>query len=155
MASYSYELFADYFQFYLQDEQAEGIVSDAWTEEAVENLLATAPGTIGVGTVRNMDVPVTIEVCDTEPILDLAPWDHIMECDIDIPSGRLVVAGCTEAFPDAARITLEPGCYRARILYGALDSLSEDRLDGDDHYSVMLWKEASAGTRIIKRRSND
>ena len=154
MASYSYELFADYFQFYLQDEQAEANHAEAWTDEAVENLLGTAPGIVCVGTVRNMDVPVTIEVCDTEPVLDLAPWDHVMECDIDIPSGRLVVAGCTESFPDAARITLEPGCYRARILYGALDSLSEDRLDGDDHYHVLLWKAASAGTHVIKRRPN-
>ncbi len=154
MASYSYELFADYFQIYLQDEHAKGNLSDAWTEEAVENLLATVSGAIGVGTVRNVEVPVTIEVCDTEPTLDLAPWDHVVESHIDIPSGRLVVAGCTDFFPDAARIVLEPGSYRARILYGALGSLSKDGLDGDDHYSILLWKSAETGTLVVKRRSN-
>ena len=46
-SSYRYTLFADYFQFYLQDETVEGDLSDAWTQETVENLLATAPGTIG------------------------------------------------------------------------------------------------------------
>jgi hypothetical protein len=54
---FEFKLFADYFQFYLQDERAGGDLSESWTQEAVDRLLATAPGTIGVGTVRNMDVP--------------------------------------------------------------------------------------------------
>lgn len=33
MVSHSFELFADYFQFYLQDEQVPGIHGDAWTRE--------------------------------------------------------------------------------------------------------------------------
>jgi len=36
-------LFADYFQFYLQDESAEGDVSEAWTDEAVARMLAVTP----------------------------------------------------------------------------------------------------------------
>ena len=67
MSSYRYNLFADYFQFYLQDEKVNGDLSDAWSEEAVKNLLAIAPGTISVGTVRNMDVPVEVEVLASEP----------------------------------------------------------------------------------------
>ena len=43
-------LFADYFQFYLQDEQALGDLSESSTEQATADLLALAPGTIGVGT---------------------------------------------------------------------------------------------------------
>jgi len=155
LPTYSYELFADYFQFYLQDEQADGDLSDAWTKEAVANLLAAAPGVISVGTVRNMNVPVSIEVCDAEPSPDLTRWDHVMECDLNIPSGCLVVAGCNDYFLDAERIALEPGHYRARILYGDLDSLAEDGLDGGDHYSICLWKAAAAGTQVVKRRSHD
>jgi hypothetical protein len=59
---FEFKLFADYFQFYLQDERAGGDLSESWTQEAVDRLLATAPGTIGVGTVRNMDVPVVVEI---------------------------------------------------------------------------------------------
>ena len=54
------ELSADYHQFYLQDEEASGDLSDSWSKEAVERLLAIAPGTVGVGTVREDDVPVEI-----------------------------------------------------------------------------------------------
>jgi hypothetical protein len=67
MATYNYNLFADCYQFYLQDEDADGDLSDSWNEQAVKNLLAVAPGTIGVGTVRNMDVPVEVEIRDSAP----------------------------------------------------------------------------------------
>ena len=149
---YEFELFADYHQFYLQDEEADGDLSDSWTEQAVQLLLALAPGTIGVGTVRNMDVPVIVEVHDSEPQEDFALWEQINECYIDVPSGKIIVAGCTDYFPDAARISVEPGTYRARVFYGDLDTLSEDGLDGDDKYKVALWQDKAVETIVIKQR---
>lgn len=153
MEKHELELFADYFQFYLQDERVDGDLSDSWTDEAVANLLALAPGTIGVGTVRNMAVPVVVEIHDTRPSDDLAQWDHVTECSIDVPSGKLVVAGCTDYFPDARRITLEPGTYRARIFYGGLNALSEDGLDGGDHYRVVLWPGGPIEPKVLKKRA--
>lgn len=79
------DLFADYFQFYIQDENVEGITGDSWPQEAVDRLLALAPGTIGVGTVRNMTVPVTIKTFDSEPEI-LTSNEHIAqinECDLE------------------------------------------------------------------------
>lgn len=152
MRRFEYQLFADYFQFYFQDEAAEGNLTDAWNDAAVVRLLATTEGTIGVGTVRNMEVPVTVEILDAEPTLDLDPWDHVAECSLGIPTGRLVIAGCTDNFPDAARIELPPATYRARVSYGSLDSLSEDGLDGDDHYLVQLWQGSETDVRILKQR---
>ncbi len=60
-------LFADYFQFYLQDERADGNLGDSWGEDATARNLAVAPGTVGVGTFRNVDVPVTVDVLETAP----------------------------------------------------------------------------------------
>lgn len=141
MRRFDYELSADYFQFYLQDESAEGNLGDSWTESAVARLLAVAPGTVGVGTVRNMKVPVCVEVLDAEPVLDLDSWDHMTECSLEVPTGRIVIAGCTDYFPDAARIEVDPGTYRARISYGSLHTLSGDALDGGDHCRVQLGKQ--------------
>jgi len=152
MSSYRYNLFADYFQFYLQDEKVSGDLSDAWREEAVKNLLAIAPGTIGVGTVRNMDVPVEVELFESAPMETFEAWDQVNECDLEIRSGTIVIAGCTDYFPEAARIQVEPGTYRARIYYGELNSLSEDGLDGDDHYKVALWMSEPKGVHILKER---
>lgn len=100
---HSYRIFADYFQFYLQDEAATGDLSESWGDEAVDRLLAVAPGTVGVGTVRNTEVPVTLEVFASEPPLRTADYDHIVECSLAVESDRLVIAGYTDYFPDAAR----------------------------------------------------
>ena len=149
---FEFKLFADYFQFYLQDESAHGDLSESWTPEAVERLLAIAPGTIGVGTVRNMVVPVLVEVGDGPSAEDFGQWDQINECSIDVPSGRLVIAGCTDYFPDAARIEVPPGSNRAQLCYGNLNSLSANGLEGDDHYRIVLWRAAPAALKIIKQR---
>ncbi|PRY05341.1 hypothetical protein CLV24_13021 [Pontibacter ummariensis] len=150
------DLFADYFQFYLQDELAERNLSDSWTQEAVDKLLALAPGTIGVGTARNMDVPVTIQIFDSEPELpfDLTPFEQINECDLEATSGKIVVAGCTDYFPEAQRIEVNKGTYRVRIYYGNLDKLSEDGLDGNDFYEIHMWpSNQKVDVKVIKMKN--
>jgi hypothetical protein len=152
---HEFDLFADYYQFYLQDEQADGDLSDSWTEQAIKDSLALTLGTIGIGTASNMDVPVTVEVHNSEPENDFDEWDRIIECSIDVPSGKIVIAGCTDYFPDAARISIEPGVYQARIFYGELDSLSEDGCDGNDKYKVALWLGETINPKVIKKRVED
>jgi hypothetical protein len=149
---FQFELFADYFQFYLQDESVKGDLSESWTQEAVDRLLATAPGTVGVGTVRNTIVPVVVEIGDAAPEDDIGEWDQVNECTLEAPSGRVVIAGCTDYLPDAARIELPPGAYRARIYYGQLNAVSPDGLKGDDHYKIVLWGAAPGPVRVLKHR---
>ena len=153
MKSFELSLFADYFQFYIQDEAATGDLSRFWDEEATARMLAIAPGTIGIGTARNMDVPVAVEIRDQEPGDDLPEWDHVVEATLDVASGRIIVAGCSDYLPDAMRITVPPGSYRVRVSYGALDTLSENGLNGNDHYRVQLWPAPSANFSILKHRS--
>jgi hypothetical protein len=149
-----FELFADYYQFYLQDEAAKGDLSDAWTETAVKRLLAIAPGTLGVGTARNNTVPVTVEVLAAAPIPDFEGWDQVVECALEVPTGRIVIAGTTDYFPDAARLAVAPGAYAARISYGALASVSADGLTGADYYRVQLWPgKVSSDVAVIKARA--
>jgi hypothetical protein len=147
------ELLADYFQFYLQDENAKGDLSDSWGSEAVDRLLAVAQGTVGIGTVRNMTVPVVVEILDAEPKGDADAWDHVTECSLDVPTGRVVIAGCTDYFPKAARIEVTPGLYRVRVSYGGLDTISMDCLSGEDHYRIQLWRGPRIDPRILKKRT--
>lgn len=150
MRRYRYDLFADYYQFYLQDEEAECELSDSWTPEAVQRLLTVASGTICIGTVRNTAVPVTVEVTDREPQEEFSQWDKVNECDLEVPSGRIVIAGCTDYFPDAERIDVDTGSYRARIYYGGLHTISEDGLEGQDHYKITLWPARIGGVKVVK-----
>jgi hypothetical protein len=153
MIRYELTLFADYHQFYIQDEKVDGNLSDAWTDEAVERLLAVAPGTVGIGTVRNVDVPVTIAVLEREPVLDADEFDQVVECSIAVESGAIVAAGCTDYFPDAARIKIPSGPYRVRASFEGLDSVSADGLEGNDRYHLQLWPAPMGPVEILKQRT--
>lgn len=152
-SSYELTIFADYFQIYLQDELAQGDLSESWTQEAIDNFFAVAPGTIGMSTARNMDVPLSVHITTSRPLYDdFSSWDQVIEASIDVPSGKIVVMGTTDYLPDALRIPVEPGTYRARIYSGDLESLSEDGLEGDDHYQVIIWPEAPSTPVVLKQR---
>lgn len=150
MAKYQCNLVADYFQIHLQDELCQTGLEDAWTEEATDEMLAVEDGIIGVGTARNTDVPVMLCIEDRQPSISFDEWDHVMECSLRIESGQLVILGCTEEFDKAARVAVAPGWYRVRVFYGGLDTVSEDGLQGDDHYAVILWPSSRRETQILK-----
>ncbi len=138
------KIFADYHQFYLQDEPAIGDLSEAWTGDAVKRLLATAPGTVGVGTESNGNVRVFVEVLSEEPTNPFDSYDQVNECSIDISQGPLVVAGCTDYFPDAARVAIAPGIYRVRVSYA---------FSGEESYLVQLWQATHVEPLVLKARA--
>ena len=150
---YEFQLFADYHQFYIQDEPADGNLSEAWTPDAVERLLAIAPGVIGIGTVRNTNVPVTIDVLDEEPVKEFDESDQVVECSISISSGIIVVAGCTDYFSDAARIRIQPGDYRVRANFSRLKSVLQDGLTGGDRYHLQIWRAPIADVAVLKQNT--
>lgn len=146
-------VFADYFQFFVQDEAANEDFGPLWTDEAVERLIAAGDCSVGIGTVRNMSVPIALTIHADEPEDDFHEWDLVNECSFTVRSGRIAILGCTDALPEAARISLAPGPYRLRVSYSGLDSLSEDGLDGDDFYRLQLWPAPLAGLRTLKEKA--
>jgi len=151
MTVHRLEIFADYFQFYVQDSTSITDVAALWSE-ADGPMLALGPDLIAVGTVRNMLVPVEIEILSAEPDTDLDTWDHVVDCGLSAPSGVLIVIGCTEDLDTATRLPVPPGDYAARLSYGGLDTRSEDGLDGDDRYRVQLWPGAVRPITVLKAR---
>ncbi len=145
-------LFADYFQFYLQDDDIEkGNLEDAWTDAASHRQLAVAPFVLGVGTARNMEVPVRVFLGASPTNLDLAQYDLVNRAGLENETGRIVLAGCTDYFPDAIRFDVPIGYLDVVIGYGQLDSLSEDELDGNDFYDVFIVPtESSIKTETLK-----
>jgi hypothetical protein len=144
-------LFADYHQFYLQDDDVRfGDLSNAWTPEATERLLAVADHVVGVGTVRNMNVPVHIAIVPQLPYLDPREWDRINRTSLVCDTGRIVVAGCTDYFPDARRVAVAPGVYDVLVAYRDLESLSQDGLDGDDSYHIFLAPNGMAPNKTME-----
>lgn len=146
-------IFADYFQFYIQDESANEDFGDKWTEQAIDRLLAVGQFSVGIGTARNMTVPVVLSIHGDAPAEDFAEWDMVNECSMTIRSDTLVIMGCTDHLPDAPRVSLASGTYRVRVSYSGLDSLSEDGLEGDDFYRLQLWPAAPAELAVRKART--
>lgn len=109
---------------------------------------------VGIGTVRNLDVPVSVEVLGIAPGENCERWDHVVECTLEVGGMRLVIAGCTDHFPGAARIAVSSGTYRLCAHYANLKSLSDGGLDGDDRYHLQLWPAPAIELRVLKRCAN-
>lgn len=144
-----YEVFADYHQFYLWDAQASPPTDLDFTQEDVESRIKAAPYLVVIQPERNMTVPVEIEVAAAAPDLDLGGWDHVAEASLELPSGRLEIHECTGVSLDV--IALAAGWYRVQALFGGLTTLSEDALEGDDHYRLVLWPAPPADVVVLKQ----
>ena len=109
----SLTLLAEYRQVHLMDARCSGDLSEAWSVQAVEDLVAVADGIVGLGCVRDADVRLTVELLATAP--DAAAGV--------VPEGPEDEA---DAHPDASakrsasaswrRVTMNPGARTARDL---------------------------------------
>src|SRR5690606_15428309 len=107
-----------------------------------------------LSTARNMLVPVHIIVSEFAPSDEsFDAWQQVNEASIEVPSGKIIIAGITDDPLLASRISLKAGRYRARIYDAHMDKLSEDGLDGEDHYRVHLWLAPSEDVRILKQNT--
>ena len=143
------EIFADYHQFYLWDERVAPEAPTDWTDADVAHRLKAGPHVVVVSPIRNMTVPVEVEVHLCEPPFNPEAWDHIAECSLDLPSGELQVHECTGG--PVADFKVQPGTYRVRAFYGDLDSLSANGLEGRDHYRVVLWPAPPRELVVLKQ----
>jgi hypothetical protein len=134
----------------VKDESAEYDLD--WTKEAGVRLLANNTGILGIGTLRtDTYVPVILEITSAKPKHDdFGAWDQVNECSLSIASGKLIVTGIGDELSQVPRIPVRPGSYRCRIYYGDLASVSTNKLEGNDHYKLVLWK--SAPSRLIVRK---
>ncbi|MDH7971288.1 hypothetical protein QH494_03770 [Sphingomonas sp. AR_OL41] len=144
-----YEVFADYFQFYLWDQGKQPDAPTDYTEEDTGRRIKAAPFVVVIQPARNMVVPVEVGVTDIPPVLATDDWDHVAEASIDLPSGRLEIHECTGGSIDV--LPVSPGTYRVRAYFGGLDTLSDDGLEGDDQYRILLWPAPFAPIAILKQ----
>jgi hypothetical protein len=146
-------LFADYFQFYLWDKEVAPDAPTAWSDEDTSRHLKAHKNVVVVCPVRNMTVPVSVAIHARDPGYDISRWDHVAECSLELPSGKLEVHECTGR--SICTFTVEPGAYRVRALFERPDSLDHTGLEGDDAYSVDLWPASIQELKVIKQWSGD
>ncbi|MFC5769990.1 hypothetical protein [Thauera sinica] len=150
MPRYDFELYADCFQFHIQDVSADADQL-GWSDEALARQLAVAPGVVGVGTVLNDMVAVSLDLVDESPPLSLDCWDHVVECSMSVQSGRILAAGWLGDSPDATHIEVKPDTYRVRVSYSVLDPSSETGLKEKGRYLLQLWPAPADATIVLKQ----
>jgi hypothetical protein len=140
-----FEVFADFHQFVVYDAACPywDDLPSKWTDETVAAMFVQGEGYLAVATARDVSVPVEIRVSTSQPQTEPGAWDRIVEATLSVPSGELVVTGVMSEADLVGRMSVQPAEYRVRILYGDLDTISKDGVDGDDHYVVELWAARS------------
>jgi hypothetical protein len=157
LATAELRLFADYHQIHLFDEQSASDLGDAWGGEATGTGLATAGDALAVGTIVNVDVSVSVQALDQPPTYDVASFDHVVEGSIHVPSGRLVVMGCTDYEPEARRFNIPAGWIRVRASRSNLAVAGSLGIESDNDPTTMerillqLWPAPAGPTVLLKR----
>ena len=153
MSLHQLQVFADYHQFYVWDAGVGPSAPDDYSDADIRRLVKVAPNIVVVQPVRNMTVPVDVKVHASEPGLDEGPWDHIVECSLDLPTGRLQIHECTG--PDRLSLRIAPGTYAIRVLLPAwilflktalMDSIAIESISGRHLHENS--ESLSNGTRV-------
>jgi hypothetical protein len=158
MSTHTFSFRTTHGQFHLIDDESYPDPSEAWTEDACTNRLATTDGFVGIGTLEDyaeVDVAIVVGKHCTET--EIAACDHVVECSLQIRSGRLLVLPCA-SLDESRGVNLDPGWYRLCILCYWTDTTtaeyerSRGREGRREGYVVHMWRSEHAAERIIKRR---
>ncbi len=151
--TYDFSIFAEHFQFYVQDKNTEEDLSIYWDEDSRQALVSFLNEIVGIATVRSMEVPVSLKILEDEPKQEhLDDWDHVVQGSVSIPSGKLLITGPVSGDDEALNIDVVPGTYGLRAYYGSLDEVDSEGFEGDDFYQISMWKtDEPPAPEVLKR----
>lgn len=95
----------------------------------------------------NWAAPLTLEVWDEPPPLDLDHWDHVVEGPFDAPIGTIAFEASGGGTPIETEIP--SATYRARVS-GAGFVLGIGEIEGHERWRVQLWPAAEAEPTLLK-----
>lgn len=160
-AVHQLSIFADSFQFQLQDQLEDCDYPEHWNDALLTQLYVIGHRILGIGTVRDLDVDLTLEIFaekmddrETSSEPDVGQFDHAVQCTLEIDSGKLLITGCSTDYEETIKLEVKPGQYGVRIFWSNLDSTDELGFEGEDHYLIQLWPDTVLEERIIKSWRN-
>jgi hypothetical protein len=151
VAVHRFTIFADYFQFIVQDEDSKDDFGALWNDAAVAMMVAAGETALSLGTLRNVEVPVELHVVEAPPELQLENFDHAVEGAFISPTGKIAVMGCTDFFPDASRLEIQPGTYCFIYLISGVRTIQTEWDPADDLYSLYIWPAERRELRLLKQ----
>ncbi|SFW89976.1 hypothetical protein [Amycolatopsis australiensis] len=146
---------ADQRQFSVRD-SASRLTGSGWTPAAVElHRIGVESGGIAIATARSDLVESSLTVLSSAPPV-LAGAEHVVEADLAVPSGSLVVSGPADYPSQEQVLRVEPGRYRARVSYvpaGPPPATWNEHEFGEHYrYVVELWPVSSASEVTVLRQ---
>ncbi|GIH78345.1 hypothetical protein Plo01_47740 [Planobispora longispora] len=128
-----------------------------WTEEAVYvHRIGVQPHSIAVGTARSDLVDTTLLLYSTAPIADLEEADHVVEADIELPTGDLAVYGPADDPGQERHVTVAAGRYRVRVSYlpSAPPASGHNDSELGDHfrYRIDIWPTGSPSVLAVLKQ---
>jgi hypothetical protein len=144
-------VFADYHQFYLADGGTQWSAPVDWSDDDLQNGGKATDSVVAVAPARNMNVPVEVEVFDEVQAVELQEFDHVFSCSLLLPTGHLQLHECTG--PERLYLSVPSGQYVVVVLFRGLAIISDDGLEGEDSYKVMLWPAAHQKFSVLKQWS--
>ncbi|WP_410568580.1 hypothetical protein [Amycolatopsis sp. cmx-4-61] len=133
---------ADQRQFTIRDSRAR-LTGSGWTPDAVEvHRIGVEPGGIAIATARSDVVESSVSSLPSAPALSSSA-EHVVEADLPVPSGRLVISGPADYVSQEKVFPVLPGLYRARVSYvpAGPPAVTWNEHEFGEHYRyvVELW----------------
>ncbi|MEU6073933.1 hypothetical protein [Micromonospora sp. NPDC047074] len=120
MRIYRFEPYADHLAVVLSDAEATERVfdGDTWDKADEAWRIAVERHCVVIGTARYDYVPVRLDIWSGLPVFEpLDAYDHVVESDVEFPSGKLAVTGATQLPEEVEPIPVPAGRYRVRVGY--------------------------------------
>ncbi|WP_206792183.1 hypothetical protein [Amycolatopsis sp. MtRt-6] len=133
---------ADQRQFSLRDSAAR-LTGSGWTPSAVEShRIGVEPGGIAIATARSDVVESSVDLLPSPPAV-VPSAEHVVEADLPVPSGRVVISGPADYPSQEKYFSVLPGLYRARVSYvpAGPPGVTWNEHEFGEHYRyvVELW----------------
>ncbi|MEU0793876.1 hypothetical protein ABZ342_27730 [Amycolatopsis sp. NPDC005961] len=146
---------ADQRQFSLRDSGSR-LDGSGWTALAVEfHRIASEPAGLAISTARSDLVESSITLVPSPPPL-AADAEHVVEADLPVPSGKVVISGPADYPSQEKFFSVLPGLYRARVSYvpaGPPVAEWNDHEFGEHYrYVVEMWPVVSeSGVEVLRQ----
>lgn len=145
--------FSEYNQVFLKDANTEMPYPDDWRNEkkGAGVLLAQGIAAITVNTDCRGGFPVNFIIKpNSQPLLAIESFDHIVEFSLEIKSQEVQLIDCPTANIMFSH-RLPAGTYRIRVYSKNIDNLGEDFEKCNSSYVIQMWPDASSAIKIIKQ----
>ena len=117
--------------------------------------IGAEPGGLAIATARSDVVESSVTLLPSAPPLVVAA-EHVVEADLPVPSGRLVISGPSDYPSQAKFFSVLPGLYRARVSYvpAGPPSVTWNEHEFGEHYRyvVELWPETEKSEVEVLRQ---